>query len=234
MTAFHLTKSQAAELHKIVSLYRPQRVPSWRKRDSDWLWLRVLSQIVVAGNAAPGETLLSSQSVKERLSFARLRRMKPKSRRRLIHRIFLAIGTRYVGQNANNRKLDAALHNFQVLVNAGGPKHFFENISKMKRTDEKITFLSKTSGLKFYKKKGTRDTLIGLRLDGNCLALDQRLVRILREVGARIDGSIDRQYEQIERELIEKVAEPCGLSGAELDNVLFCNYGDIKVRLLCP
>lgn len=32
---------------------------------------------------------------------------------------------------------------------------------------------------------------------------------------------------------MEKVARPSGLLGGELDRVLFQNYGDIMVRLLC-
>ena len=73
-----------------------------------------------------------------------------------------------------------------------------------------------------------------MRLASDCLALDQRLKKILEEgLGAKIDGSINSQYEQIERELIDHVAEP-GLSGGQLDRILFQNYGDIMVRLLCP
>jgi hypothetical protein len=64
--------------------------------------------------------------------------------------------------------------------------------------------------------------------------LDRRLNRILQCVGAQVPRSLNRHYEEIERELIEKVAEPSGLSGGKLDRVLFQNYGDIMVRLLCP
>jgi hypothetical protein len=66
-----------------------------------------------------------------------------------------------------------------------------------------------------------------------CLALDRRLNRILECVGAQVPRSLNRHYEEIECELIRKVAEPNGLSGGELDRILFQNYGDILVRLLC-
>jgi len=52
-------------------------------------------------------------------------------------------------------------------------------------------------------------------------------------VGAKVPKSIDRHYDEIEKELIEKVAKPSGLSGGELDRILFQNYGDIMVRLSC-
>ena len=101
----------------------------------------------------------------------------------------------------------------------------------MKSAEERIKFLSDT--LHFYKKKGCRDILIDLRLATDCLALDRRLNRIVECVGAKVPRSLNRHYEEIERELIETVAEPSGLSGGELDRVLFQNYGDILVRLLC-
>jgi hypothetical protein len=148
----------------------------------------------------------------------------------VIHSVLQAIGTRYVGKSAKNPKVDAALHNFDALVKAGGPKLFFQNIAS-KPIEEKIEFLSKTFA--FYKRKGCRDTLIELRLATNCLALDQRLRNIMNCVGAKVPKSIDRHYDQIEKELITNVAKPCGLSGGELDRILFQNYGDIMVRLRC-
>jgi hypothetical protein len=101
----------------------------------------------------------------------------------------------------------------------------------MKSVGERIMFLSDT--LHFYKKKGCRDILIDLRLATDCLALDRRLNRIVECVGAKVPRSLNRHYEEIERELIETVAELSGLSGGELDRVLFQNHGDILVRLLC-
>ena len=53
-------------------------------------------------------------------------------------------------------------------------------------------------------------------------------------LGARVPQSIYKQYEEIERELINRVAKPCGLSGGKLDRILFQKYGDIMVRLLRP
>jgi hypothetical protein len=66
-----------------------------------------------------------------------------------------------------------------------------------------------------------------------CLALDGRILGLLKRVGVEIKrGSLDRNYEKIEEELIEKIAAPNGLSGGQLDRILFQNYGDITVRLL--
>jgi hypothetical protein len=205
---------------------------SWKKRTADELWLRVLSQVVVAGNAAPEYTLRTSKAVHEKLAFHRLKNLSPQRRRKIIHGVLRAIGTRYVGNSSKNRKVNAALHNFNALGEAGGPKQFFQRVASLKSMQERIKFLSET--LAFYKKKGCRDALIDLQLANDCLALDRRLNRILECVGAKVTGSLNKRYEEIEKELIEKVATPCGLSGGELDRILFQNYDDIMVRLLCP
>jgi hypothetical protein len=194
--------------------------------------VRVLSQIVVAGNAAPGYALVHSEAVREKLAFSRLKRMAPRLRCKVIHSVLRAIGTRYVGRSSRSGKVDAALHNFEVLVRAGGPAKFFTHVASLKTTEAKIAFLCKN--LKFCKRKGCRDTLIELRLANDCVALDQRLRKILLCVGAKVPKSIDSQYEEIERELIDQVAKPSGFSGGELDRVLFQNAGDVMVCLLCP
>jgi hypothetical protein len=227
-----LTEPQAARLRSLVRHYKPQMGNSWKKRSEDQLWLRVLSQVVVAGNASPGYALQQSGAVREKLAFSRLKKLKAQSRRKVIHSVLRAIGTRYVGMSSNNRKVDAALHNFNALANAGGPKRFFKRVAAKKSTDERIAFLSEA--LAYYKKKGCRDTLIELCLASDCMALDQRLKRILECVGAKVPRSIENDFEEIESELIARVAKPSGLSGGQLDRILFQNYGDILVRLLCP
>jgi hypothetical protein len=142
----------------------------WKRRSPDQLWLRVLSQIVVAGNSGPQYTLSHSDAVREKLAFSRLKKMSPTSRRRVIHSVLRAIGTRYVGQSSNNRKVGAALHNFKALADAGGPKKFFERVEALPTERERIHFLNDGKTLQYFGKKGARDTLIDLGLAKKCLA----------------------------------------------------------------
>jgi hypothetical protein len=77
--------------------------------------------------------------------------------------------------------------------------------------------------------------LIELRLAKECLALDARILGLLKKVGVEIKkSSLNRNYEKIEGELIEKIAKPLCISGGQLDRILFQNAVDIMVRLLCP
>jgi len=62
------------------------------------------------------------------------------------------------------------------------------------------------------------------------MALDTRIFGVLKKVGVKV--SPDDIYRQIERELIHRVAKPLGLSGAQLDRILFQNYDCIRADIL--
>jgi hypothetical protein len=47
----------------------------------------------------------------------------------VIHSVLRAIGTRYVGKSSKNRKIDAALHNFNGLAKCCGQKQFFKKVA---------------------------------------------------------------------------------------------------------
>jgi hypothetical protein len=223
-----LNSRQAGRLRKIVSKYKPVMGLSWQDRDATQLWLRVLSQVVVAGNSAPAALLEQSKAVQQVLSYPRLKTLTSGERRRTVHKALYLIGTRYVGANPKNKKVEAAVHNFEALWRAGGPYQFFKCVASLNTTDAKIEFLMKR--LKFYKKKGCRDILIELGLANDCMAIDQRIKRILEAMGVSIGDSLNRRYEEIEGELIAKVAKP-RLTGGELDRILFKHAGDIIFQL---
>jgi hypothetical protein len=54
------------------------------------------------------------------------------------------------------------------------------------------------------------------------MALDARIYGLMAKVGVQV--SPDEIYKQIEKELIQRVATPLKMSGAQLDRVLFQNY----------
>jgi hypothetical protein len=233
MRTVNLTPAQASKLKDAVGHYKPEKRLSWKHKSNtnSGLWLRVLSQIVVVENAAPAQVLNHSKVVGKILGFSKLKTVSDAERRKRIHQVLLAIGTRYVGESSDCPKVKAALHNFDALDHSKrGPKGFFADVASRETTLARTAFLSKK--LKYYKKKGCRDTLIDLRIDEDCMALDQRIKKILLAVGAKVPKSIDRDYENIERQLIRKVANPLGLTGGQLDRILFQNSREILVRLL--
>jgi hypothetical protein len=192
----------------------------------------VLSQIVVVGNAAPGERLQRDPNVASQVSIRRLKKFHSDAAlRKYLHEFLAAIGARYVSKKKawqKDRKARAAVCNFRALMKAGGPKKFFKRVAALPTEKERIRFLSNRETLEYYGKKGARDSLIELGLAKECLALDARILGLLEKAGVEIKrGSLDRDYERIDEELIEKVARPLNISGARLDRVLFQHNNQI-------
>ena len=143
-----------------------------------------------------------------------------------LHKVFVSLKVRYVGRNwKTDKKAAAGVKNFRKLTGqkGGGPKQFFGKIAQLKTESERIDELKES--LKFYGDKGSRDTLIELRLAEDCMALDARIYGVLKGVG--VDVSPAAIFGCIEKELIRKVARPLGISGGQLDRILFKNYDSL-------
>ena len=231
MQAF-ISESQAARLRRVVKGYRTAvklRRP-WNKLTDDELWKKVLCQVVVIGRAEPGDRIRQDSKIAHEISVKKLSRFKSDAElQRYLHELFVKLQVRYVGSNwKKDWKAKASVRNFRILMAAGGPKQFFQKRIASCRTEEKkIGALRGT--LKGYGNKSARDTLIELRLAENCMALDARIFGVLKKVRVRV--SPDDIYEQIEKELREKVAEPLNIKAALLDRILFRKYADILKRL---
>ncbi len=226
-----ISTPQASRLRKAVRSFRDQVTlgAPWNKLREDDLWRKVLCQIVVVGRAQPGYRLQHDRKIGSWVSIRRLSKFRNEAAlRKHLHKVFVEIGTRYVGTNwQSDRKAAAGAKNFRILMKAGGPKKFFEQVAKCKTEASRIDTLQ--NSLKFYGDKGSRDTLIELGLAENCMALDVRILGILEAVGVR--ARPNDIYRQIEKELCKKVAEPLGFSPALLDRILFQNYDGIMVQL---
>jgi len=228
------TSAQSRLLKELVNRYKARVEPprSWKQRTPDELWRRVLAQIIVVGNAAPGYLLERSGGAKEAVAVRRLNRYgrnRPRLQKHL-HHVLRILGTRYVGKDwRRDRKSQAAAENYLILRNIGGPKRFFAGVASLGDQEKRLRFLA--SRLKYYGSKGARDTLIELKLATDCMALDSRIVRLVTEVGVRLPRALGKDYDNIERALILEIARPCGLTGAQLDRVLFQNYDAILTDL---
>jgi hypothetical protein len=225
MLAF-ISGAQALRLRKIVRPYKNKITlgKPWHQRTDNDLWIKVLGQIAVVGRAEPGERLQHDPKIKRQVSIQTLKKCRSDAKlQKYLHAVFVSLGVRYVGSSwRNDRKAAAGVKNFRRLTEKG-PKKFFEQIANCKTEGEKIEALQQQ--LKFYGNKSARDTLIELRLAENCMALDTRIFGVLKKVGVKV--SPDDIYQQVERELIRKVAKPLGISGALLDRVLFQKYDQI-------
>jgi len=200
------------------------------------LWKKVLGQIVVSGGARAGNTLAKSVVASHRVSWNRLCGLRNEANlKKELHLVMRAVGTRYVGdprtkaKEKGNKKVEAAAADFRTLQRCGGPVKFFSKIAKEQSEDERIKILRKQ--LKYYGDKGARDTLIELRMARNRIALDSRILQILKDLGAAVERTGKKHYSAIEKILIQKIAKPCHVDGAQLDRILFQNYDFIRADL---
>lgn len=220
-----LTASQAALLRKLAFRYRTAaKLPtSWKHRTPEELWSTIVVEIAVQGNVRAGFIIQNSYEAKRQSSFSRLKAFdNDTARLQHIHRIFRAVRARYVRKNfRRDPKSKAVLQNFHALVRNGGPKSFFRRIAAERTEIARIDRLRRE--LAGYGPKTARDTAIELGLAKNCMALDIRLRALLSAVGAGTDAA---SYAEIEKGLISKVARP-GMTGAQLDRILFQNYDKI-------
>ncbi len=227
-----LNETAVARLRAVAEQYRNEidkPVPeNWAEKDNHSLWAAVLVQIAVAGKEAGGKALAAALSTKEAWHNA-LSRMTRPERANEIHRQLRAAGVRYVSAEIDKcKKTKAATYNFDVLAAHGGPKSYFTKIAGIPDENWRIAIVS--DELAFVKNKGARDLLIGLGLVHNAIAFDVRIQNILEHVGACLPNDLPGnkiKYRQLEKEILEKVCTPCGMSGAHFDRILFAKHAEI-------
>jgi hypothetical protein len=81
---------------------------------------------------------------------------------------------------------------------------------------------------------GARDFLIELDLGRSLIAFDVRLIHVLAAAGVRVTDGIQsqpKQYDALQRGLVERVCGPAGVTGAQFDRILFRNYSAICAEL---
>lgn len=222
-----ITPVVSRKLNAIISRYKDEvqnpASGSWQSKSDEELWGAVLGQIAVVGSAASGASLKVCISEQGGNWFENLAAMAPKVRLKAIHRCFRDAGVRYAAEDITKcKKTKAAAYNFDVLVSYGGPKKYFSNVASIPVESWRIAVVG--DDLSYVKNKGARDLLIGLGLVQRAIAFDSRLVSVLEHVGAKLPNDLAMnkpKYKALETELIEKICEPCGISGGYFDRILF-------------
>lgn len=218
----------------LASTYVPAKRLSWSAISPDEIWLRVFCQVVEVGRSDPSSTLRGSQELLRRIGFSRLARLPVGQRRKAIHSVLREIKARYCsGRILECRKTAALMKNLDVLQHyKGGPRGFLKDIMAIngpEAAQERIEFVTAHFG--YIKNKGARDLLTtGWRVADDYLAFDIRWQKALKKIGVDVPAgtmSAPAKYAELERVLIAEVAQPLGLSGKQLDQLVFNNYDAI-------
>jgi hypothetical protein len=119
-----------------------------------------------------------------------LRRLNPADRTRAVHRALRTHGVRYVPAGmCDCRKTRAVLANFEFLVSVpGGPRGYLQRLSLERDEHERAAQIARD--LRYIKLKGSRDLMADLGLARNVIALDVRLLNLLKLVGVRVPSKV--------------------------------------------
>ena len=108
-----------------------------------------------------------------------------------------------------------------------------KELSRLSSDKHKIDYVIRS--LKYIKNKGARDLLMELGLVRNAIAFDTRIKNVLHKIGIETPEHFEtssKLYDKVENEIISKICVPLGISGVELDRMLYQNYEEImKMKL---
>lgn len=227
-----LPDATVRKLRDLIPRYRDQvKLPElgrWRALDDAGIWKAVVSQVSVVGGAPQAERMVAKLPAEW---YDRLLAMDAQSRSREIHALLRASGIRYAAANpAACRKTRALVENFAFLQMHGGPHAYIKSVAELS-SQMQVATISKD--LAFIKHKGSRDLLMGLGILKDGIALDVRLLNILKAFGAEFPKGVEadvRLYAQLEQEILTKVCRPEEVNGVMLDRIMFQRYEDILPR----
>ncbi len=217
-----------ARLKLVLTRYKTPELPrpnTWKSRSDDDIWIRVVSQVAVIGNAKPAEKLKQHQ-YRDPIQWDLVAAVSDEDAAAAIWTVLREIGSRYAGKSLNKcGPTKSLVFNRNALRDfPGGPKGFLKSIATMKGDSiEKINFV--TNRLQRIKNKGARDFLTsGFGLVRDHIALDTRVKKCLQHIGIQLPADAATNpstYQQVEADLGSMLCEPLGISLAELDQLLF-------------
>lgn len=198
---------------------------AWRSLDNDGVWKLIVYQVAVVGNSASQKRLKNSTAAQETLRYEFLRDKSPDERALLIHKTLRDhVVSRAARDITKCRKTHCLARNLQFLAQfSGGPTGYLNSLSLLGE-EERIERVMRD--LSYIKQKGARDLLAELGLAQNIIALDARVLGVLRSLGANVPKatpSDPAQYKAIQQDLFTLVCEPLGITGVELDRILYWN-----------
>lgn len=208
----------------------------WESMSKDDIWLRMVSQVVVVGNAAPADRLNTPQN-RNRLAFDTLAASRSQKAARVLGRVLADIGTRYVSRERpeTSPKVKAIMGNLAFLKKefTDGPKGLVKHLASLTTTRDRIVYLS--NNFSYFKAKGARDFLTtGLGMATDVIALDSRVMGIVRRIVPDLPDKVNNgNYEAIETFLVTHVCQPLKMSAVQFDQLLFRNESAIKELLSC-
>lgn len=204
---------------------------NWKSLSDNDIWLYMVEQVIVVGSSSPASKFREDDHLRRLISYEELLRIDDENEvGRRIHLVLRAVGSRYSCSDINRcKKTKALTHNFGRLRGfEGGPRGLLKFLSETNGKSERIRFLMRN--FQFMGSKNARDFLMGLGLLRDAVALDARLKNVFAKMGIELPRGFEsnpRLYDEVEKDILEKICSPLGLSGVELDRLFYQNYREI-------
>jgi len=207
---------------------------NWKQWTNDEIWLHIFEQVIVVGNSKPAERFNKDAKLRNQVSYEKLAKIREDDElKKEINHVLRLVGARYASSNISKcRKTNALAHNLRVLKSFNdGPKGLLRRLSEFEgpyADKRKIKYLMKI--FKYMQSKSARDFLMELGIVRDAIALDIRVQNIFAKVRVQIPKGFEanpKLYDQIEKDMLEKVCKPLNLSGVEFDRMLYQNYKNI-------
>lgn len=233
-----IDKRHLKTFKKIKKLfYSKTKIPeedNWKTWTNNDIWLHMVTQVMAVGGSKPAEKFEKDTKLKSKVAYEKLMQIKEKEeRKKTINQVLCAVGTRFSSSEISKcKKTDALVHNFKILMNfKGGPKGLLKKLSDFRGPNADRRRIKYVMTIFTYiKSKGSRDYLMELGLVKDAIALDVRIQNIFNKTGIVIPKGFENNpklYDEIENDILMKICKPIGISGIELDRILYQNYGDI-------
>ena len=235
---FDFDHEQIKVLSGIVSTYYErtrEKMPvagAWRSMNDEELWMHLIRIIIAIGKSAPSYELMESTDAK-RLSIASMRKYQAKhgddALIKAVHKTLAAHNVRYCSPlKETSPKAVAIVRNLNESYIVDG-EHFalIENVKKY-GGDEPRFFM--TEIVHMYGMKSASEFLMEIGYSTDYMAFDSRMKRVLslvfeKDFNKQICVTCD--YLDIETIFREEICPELRVTPAELDSIIFWNYGDI-------
>ena len=230
-----INKEHLKAFDRIKDLYLPKTIVpkenNWKSLSNDDIWFHIVAQVMIVGNSKPYDKFIKDENLKNQISFQTLLNIENQETiAKIINHILREVGSRYANKTLSKcMKTRALVTNFNYLKKYNdGPIGFLNYISKIDNEKQRIRYV--VNNFKYVKNKGARDLLMELGLIRNSIAIDVRIQNILKKMGIEISQdslSNPLRYEQIQKEIIEKICNPLDISRIAFDRMLYQNYEEI-------
>lgn len=211
---------------------------NWKNSNNNDLWNAMVIQVMVVGGSDGAQRYSQRPDLIDKIKYSNLVKLtKDEEVASAINYVLRKAGVRYASKDLNKcKKTKSLVYNFKKLKETkNGFKGVLKAISEFDKINcdiKKVNYLM--NNFHFLKSKSARDFLMGQGICTETIAIDIRIQNIFKKINIVIPNNIlynPSIYNNIEKEIIEKICKPLNIVPMQLDRILYQNYDKIMEKL---